>query len=307
MGRRDLRDVSPARVFGKPTLSEVWLGPQQRRARAFGVAAEGQHSAALLLGPRSCGKSIVLDQVLAAVAPDHFFRLSDDWDSGAALLGALLESAGLGGAGLSEIDQRNLLQTFLDLQHRQGNRVVFAVDDAEKLSPDAWGELLRISAMRTGDLVPSMLFAGRPSAAARIKGRQPAMWRLVGANVHNMPAPGSADCSTYIEHRLYAAGVDTAVFPLRARLLIGRLAQGSFTRVNLLAQTAMMLGRQGGRDAISEAMVFDASRRIASGVAARQARGTRARSPSRQGQIDPIERFDDGVPTLHEVRLPGSH
>ena len=86
--------LSPAKIFGRPTADRIWQGPAQRQALAF-LEDPTPGATKLLLGPRSCGKSTILDRYLTDLEDKIYFRSRDGWQSPSILLLALLESADL--------------------------------------------------------------------------------------------------------------------------------------------------------------------------------------------------------------------
>lgn len=236
--------LSPARIFGRPTADQLWLGPTQRRALTF-LRTPIQGTTKLLLGPRGCGKSTLLDAFLGELEGTLYFKSSDRWDSGSALLHALLDSTGMTPTEGSDIARRNLFSHHLEHQRSLGYRIVMAIDDAERFTPDVWSELFRLRAMRCNDgYEPEFILVGRPEAYGYLQSPAGGGWESQRVIAHTLKALETTDVGEYINHRLRSAGLSGTVFSEPARDLIGHLANGSLTSANLLCQMSLVHARK---------------------------------------------------------------
>jgi len=256
MATSALARVSPATIFGRAESGHIWLGPVHSGALWFALRSQAKCRTAILLGPRGCGKSTILDTILQEI-PGVFFRIRGQWDSGASLLSALVESAGLQPAGDAE-SQREALATYFRSQRSSGQITSYAVDDGEQLSADAWQELYRLRTIEVDGYAPYFILVGRPSMQAGLQSRHAGDWMSLRMAVHTMAAPNYDDISAYVLHRLQAAGMPVSTFPTGARTLIARLSEGSFTRVNLLCQASLLLAGRRGSPSVDEGLVIDA-------------------------------------------------
>lgn len=235
---------SPARIFGPPTNDQMWLGPAQRRAILFlRTPVNGQTK--LLLGPADSGKSVLLELQLQDADNTIYFRSEGAWDSPAALLHALLESADVASMESSDVAQRNLFASYLEHQRSLGLDITIAVDDAERLTPELWRELYRLRQIELKDgYRPYFVLAGQPETYSRMQWIAASGWESAAVAVHRLRAPKPPDVSAYISHRLESAGVPTRVFSPSACELIATLSSGSFVWVNMLCQWTLLLARQ---------------------------------------------------------------
>jgi general secretion pathway protein A len=260
--------ILPARLFGRLRPEHIWLGPVQRHALAF-FAARTPGSVALLLGPRGCGKSTVLDTALGRLRKSIYFCSRDSWDSPASLLSALLQSAGLTPTDPSDVAQRNLFSAYLHHQRSLGSDITIAVDDAERLSRDVLRELHRLSAVRLGGgYQPQFVMVGRPLTYSRLQSSKASGWSSAHLTVYNMPPPTAADVVAYVQHRLAVADAPPSLFSTDALDLVATFCQSSYTMVNLLCQVALVLATKQGSPNVDERLVREA----ADGIAARQRR-----------------------------------
>ncbi len=253
-----LLSVSPSVVFGPPEIDQIWMGPEQLRAIAFGIEASQVCGAGFLFGPRGCGKTVALESILRGLSNREFFRLSDSWDSAHAVLAALLESIGERADEPQVEVLRDRFHAFLQSQYRDGRRIIIAVDDANKLTQEAAEELARIAFLDLDGWTPLVLFVGRHEAEWLVDTILPdgnPDERLV----FRMCAPSHLECSEYILARLTAAGIDESIFPESARLLVARLSRGSLVRTNLLCQGSLLTARRRGEVAVTRRDIRDAS------------------------------------------------
>jgi type II secretory pathway predicted ATPase ExeA len=227
---------------------------------SFALEALSRNNTGLLLGMRGCGKSTVLDTCLDNVPDCAFFRLRDRWDSGAALLAALVESAGAKLGSASDAEQRDALRAYLETEKKRGRTVILAVDDAQLLAPEAWVELSRLSAIDIEGYSPRLLIVGRPETLGLF---QPVLTgglssaRIV---VHRMASASQDDVNAYILHRTRSAELPASLFTAAARMLVAKLADGSFARVNLLCQGAMVLLQKQRLQQVDEKLVMEANK-----------------------------------------------
>ena len=251
--------ISPAKIFGRPTADRIWLGSAQRRALAF-LETPTPGITKLILGPHSCGKSIVLDRYLADLQDRIvIFRSRDGWHSPSELLIALLESANLSPATHSDTDRREQFRSYLSEQRDLGNDVLFVIDDAEQLTPSVWLEFYRLSTLVCDDgYSPELLIAGQPQAYEYLKSPMARGWNTCLFAVHRLPRLKPLDVRVYVEERLKSAGLPKTVFSHSARVLTGQLAGGSFTTANLLCQMALVMARQRSETFVGKKLVSSA-------------------------------------------------
>jgi len=268
---------SPARIFGRPTADQLWLGPAQRRALTF-LRTPIEGPTKLLLGPRGCGKSTLLDTFLGELADTLHFKISERWDSGSALLHALLESTDLTPTDGLDITRRNLFSSYLKHQRSQGRRIVIAIDDAERLSPDVWLELYRLRSVRCDDgYEPEFILTGRSEAYGYLQSPAGGGWESTRLIAHTLKALETADVGEYIRHRLHTAGLVGTEFTESARELIGHLSSGSLTSANLLCQMSLVHAHKQSAHIIDDNIVRSA----------RMAMGDQKKAPPREKRDAP--------------------
>ena len=247
--------MSPEEVFGRPKADRISLGPAQHEALAF-LETSAPGTTKIILGPSSCGKSVLLDHYLANLQDKLFFRSSDGWDSPSELLIALLESADLSPVMRSDADLREQFRSYLNEERDLGNDLLFVIDDADQLASSVWLEFYRLRTLvRDDKYSPEFLIAGQPQAYEYLKSSMARGWNTCPLEVHRLPAPAASDIRVYIAQRLKSAGLPKSVFSRPARVLAGKLADGSFTTANLLCQMALFMARQRSEAVVDERLV----------------------------------------------------
>ena len=247
--------LSPAKIFGRPTADRIWLGPAQRRAHAF-LEDTIPGATKLILGPRSCGKSTILDRYLAGLENKIYFRSRDGWHSPTELLIALLESAELDPCSGTDDDRREQFRQYLSRERDDGSDLLLVIDGAEQLTSSVWLEFYRLSTLECDDgYVPELLIAGQPQAYEYLKSPMARDWNTCQFAVHRIPPLEPLDVCMYIKERLNSVGLPEAVFAPAARVLMGKLAGGSFTTTNLLCQMSLVLARKRGATFVDDEIV----------------------------------------------------
>jgi type II secretory pathway predicted ATPase ExeA len=279
-----LAGISPARLFGRPTADSTWLGPAQQAALSHLSGAARDKA---LLGPRSSGRSTVLQYLGTHLDGHVVLHLSGPKSDARSVLAALLLSAELAPWELAEVDQRNLLCVLIQQRCAQGRRVIVAVDDPDELSEGAWDELERLRSWRdtSGTALEIALCAPddpeHPSArfAAGLEPRE----------IHSLGAPGEDEVAAYLDWRLGQAGLANPFTDPAVRLM-ARCTEGRFTGINVLAQMALLLARQREEARVDARIVHEAS----TALAKRRYRAS-AESPF------------DGLPSGREQGVPAAH
>jgi type II secretory pathway predicted ATPase ExeA len=262
-----LRELSPARIFARPTADDLWLGPAQESALSQLVLSTPVRA---LLGPPSSGRSTLLRQlgkptpdrvVLAIAGPQRF---------NSAALKALLRSAGLTTDSLDSGEMRRVVDVFLRERFAQGQRVLVVIDDADEFGSAAFAEVTRLTeADAVTGCKPELILSLEHIDA----GSSPAADYL---RAHATPAlsvlswMSDREVAWYLEWRLGRFGLGGLITPRAARL-IALCSRGSFAAVDHLCQIALLLLRKSDEERVDVALVrraFYRLRRRRSGHAA---------------------------------------
>ena len=249
---------SPARVFARPTADQIWLGPTQRSV--LGRLAEAPGSAVrLLVGPRSCGKTTLLEHWIARFDPSVVLSSRGTELDAAALLASLLRSAGFGPWGLSEIDQRNLLTLFVRQRFMQGRKIVVTIERADRLGLSAMQELDRIGGILVdGEPALQIYLCGSGRLHDRIRSTAGG-WLASHWYACAVEAVSPADAADYIRWRFERSGLSENLFTAAATEFVAHLSEGRFSSINMLCQMALVLLRANGAECVDATLVQRAS------------------------------------------------
>lgn len=249
-----LRELSPARIFARPTAENLWLGPAQESALSQLVLETPLKA---LLGPPSSGRSTLLRQLGKPSESRVVLKVSGPQRFKNAVLKSLLRSAGLATDGLDSREMRRVLDIFLRERYAQGQRVLVVVDDADTFGPAAFAEVLGLSA-RDNQSAPAPELV---LALVHIdEGSSPAADHL---RAHPSPALSvlswmdDREVGWYLNWRLGRFGLDGLITPPAVRL-IARCTRGSFTAVDHLCQIALLLLRKHNEKQVDVTLVREA-------------------------------------------------
>lgn len=253
-----LRDISPARIFARPTAEDLWLGPTRESVLSLLIMPAQTR---VLLGPQSSGRTTLLRHLEQRMSDRATtLRAPGPQTLGKGVLETLLDSAGLAGGDLGMSELRRLLGVYIDESLAKGRRVVIEVDDADRYSEAAWREIERLLAAGSGARRPELLLSlvhldERSSVAA--------------SYVRGLEAPALAvidwlqprEVSSYLRWRLDRFGLAGVNSPSATRL-IAKCTKGCFGAIDHICQMALLLLRKDSGDQISVAIVSRAMRRL---------------------------------------------
>jgi MSHA biogenesis protein MshM len=141
--------------------------------------------------------------------------------------------------------------------HRQGNRVVLLIDEAQGLSDETLETLRLFGNLETqsSKLVQIVLF-GQPELDVRLAQPQLRQLRQRISFSYCLRSLELDETRAYIEHRLSRAGYHGAtLFEPSAMHLLWRAARGSPRLINIQAQKCLMLAYGRGTTSITTALV----------------------------------------------------
>jgi hypothetical protein len=283
-----LREISPARIFARPTAEDLWLGPTQESALSHLVPPRAVRA---LLGPSSSGRTTLLRR-LESQAAGITLKVPGPQRLRASVLKHSLHSAGLRAEGLARDEMQRLLDVFIRERMGRGQRVVIEVDDADGFGAAAWKEVERCwRSGRSNGQGPELLLslvhidAGSSPAADFIRSRpSPAL-----AVVSWLDPNGVA---WYLHWRLERFGLSGLITPAATRL-IARCTRGCFASIDHLCQMALLLLRNRSADQVDVMLVREAMRAL------QRQRERRSRDGSRQSEARIVISRDGEL--LHEL------
>ncbi len=254
-----LRELSPARIFARPTADDLWLGPAHESALS---QLSGNASVRALLGPVSSGRSTLLRCLIARTSDDVLtLHAAGPERLRARVLKSLLGSAGLQSDGLDRDDMRRLLDILIQERLARGRRVLIEVDDADAFGSAAFDEIARLrnlagSSWSGPEFLLSLVHIddGSSPAADFIRAREaPALVVLSWLN--------PSEVSWYLHWRMERFGL-TGLFTPSAIRLIARCTRGCFAAIDHVCQLALLLLRNRAGEQIDVNMVREAIRAL---------------------------------------------
>ena len=244
-------------IKGNPFLNVIdprflYAGDQYEEAIArFIFLAESGRLGGILTGPYGVGKSTVLKHVMAAV--DSRLRLPLirlDAIPGGHLPMARHILADMNISGPTTTLADTLMNFGHATQHQADalTRTLLCIDEAHYLTEGNGLYLvhylsnLRITDRRTHSEIPlfTIILAGSPALLTAIRA-QPSLGQRMQIIVSLAPLP-FAHTAAYIQHHMRAVGGDLWVFDQGALDALCRLSEGLPRKINLLCDTALMLG-----------------------------------------------------------------
>lgn len=285
-----LRELSPARIFARPTAEELWLGPAQESALSHLIEPIPVRA---LLGPASSGRSSLLAAVCGRTAASSL-RSDGRQRTARNLLDDLIRSAGLDGAGLGTSETRRLLTVYILERLARGQRVVIELDDADTIAASAWQEIVKLTASAEhGDRRPELLLSlvhldpGGSAAGDFLREcAAPALCVLSWLTPEEVHA--------YLHWRLERFDLVGAFTPSAVRL-IARCTEGRFAAVDHISQIALLLLRNGAGEQVDVTLVREAMRVM------RRKRRAPAGRPLGRGRAEVIVSCDGQTLGRHQL------
>ncbi len=210
----------------------------------------------LITGEIGCGKTMLAETLQGMLSGGGYRVVSvpNPPRTSAALLGALLEAAGGPNAGGSAARLAGLVREQLQATIDQGQRVVLAIDEAQRLDARALDELRMLTNTGSGGSAPAVLL-GQPELSTRI-GRYPQLAQRIVVRYHLQPMRAD-EIEGYISHRTRIAGSPRRLFTRRAAAAVHEETGGTPRLVNLLCANALFVGASRGEDQIGADTIRD--------------------------------------------------
>ncbi|NCA82214.1 MAG: hypothetical protein EOM72_05655 [Opitutae bacterium] len=260
---------------GNPFLNAIdrrylFAGDQHREAIArLAFLAESGRLAGALTGPCGVGKTTVLSQVAAEVeARYHLPVLRLDAVPGGhlPLTRQILSALKLDASAATLPEALLQFRRLADLRPDAPPRTVLLVDDAQDLVADPGLHFLRhlanlrVPNRKTQAAEPlfTLILAGAPELLPAIQS-DPAFAQLIQI-LFRLDPLSDAQTTAYVQHHMRAVGGDIWSFDRPALEAIWRFSGGLPRRINLLCDTAFMLGFAAKTAQVSAALVEQAAR-----------------------------------------------
>ncbi|MFH1021977.1 MAG: AAA family ATPase [Planctomycetota bacterium] len=225
-------------------------------------AAAERPGVMLLLGAPGAGKTMILRMMRKGLEGKKFLlptvvfpRLEPDF-----FLREIARQLGLDPAGTTRLDTLRVLSGFFHEggKARQEMTVVLSVEDAQAIPDPAVFEDLRfLFNFAGGGPRLFIVLAGTPELEARLKA-VPSLQSVVGI-VSRIEPLDEEETRGYVEHRLATAGGRKDLFEAEALREIHAMSGGNPRRINLICDTALLVGSGDGARVVTAALVRKAA------------------------------------------------
>jgi len=268
-----LREISPARIFARPTADDVWLGPARESALR---QLSAPHPVRVLAGPRSSGRTSLLRHWESVSHADAaFLRVQGPQRIRENLLQALADSVGLATARQDCEDLRRQLDSHIRRSRQSGRRLILVIDDADEIGPLALDEILRLTRPDHGDAgIPELLLVLADTGRDRSPAAGFASSCRASAHI-GLSWLDPTEVGLYLRWRTERFGLG-AVFSDAATALIAARTHGCFSAVDHVGQLALLLLRNGRSDHVDTLLAGEAIRILQRQSGQREPRAERA-------------------------------
>ena len=248
----------------------LFAGDQHEEAIArLAFLAESGRLAGALIGPAGVGKSTVLSHVAAEVeARYHLPVLRLDAVPGGhlPLVRQILSALKLDASAANLPEALLQFRHWADLRPDATPRTVLLIDDAQTIAADPGLHFLRYLAnlrvpnrkTRAEEPLFTLILAGTPELQPALQA-DPAFAQLIQIFFRLAPFT-DAQTTAYVQHHMRAVGGDIWSFDRPALEAIWRHSGGLPRRINLLCDTALMLGFAAQATQVTETLVEQAAR-----------------------------------------------
>ncbi len=217
-------------------------------------AIENRRGGTVLAGASGLGKSLLikslvegLDEAFAPVAHIVFPQMPAD---------ELMSCIATQLSNIEQPPQRvsdsvHVIQKFLEENSAAGRHAILAIDEAHLISDRDSLEAIRmlLNFESSGRPQVTLFLVGQPSLLARLD-RHRSLRDRIGVQCLLRPF-NLAETTSYISHRMTAAGATSSCFQDDAMVAIQELTHGVPRAINRLCDLALLIGYAEGQDSIS--------------------------------------------------------
>jgi general secretion pathway protein A len=213
----------------------------------------------MITGRPGTGKTTLIGELVESLSSDNVFTANlvctqlkaDD------LLRSVAYSFGIGSAKIDKAELLHRLEVLFQRWHREGQRALLIVDEAQDLTSSAIEELRLLTNIQAGGQPLLQIFLlGQPELRDMIVSpdMEQVHQRIVAAS--HIEGLGSDETEAYVLHRLQVVGwcgdpaIDRGIFPL-----IHKFSEGIPRRINLICSRLFLLGSVEERHTITTADV----------------------------------------------------
>jgi type II secretory pathway predicted ATPase ExeA len=241
----------PAFTYRTPAFAEGF-------ARLLYDATDLRGGLSLITGEIGCGKTMLAHALAGHLAgrDGRVVTLPYPKVTPAQMLATLAEGLGIESPPRGKLPLITALGKRLAELHRNGERPVFVVDEAQLAGPSLLEEIRLLTNYEDRqDKHLHVVLLGQPELRDRVR-KRPQVDQRVSLRFHVEPMEED-DVRGYVEHRLGVAGATRAIFAPDAFPVIAARSGGVPRRVNTLATQALFVGAMRRLETIDGALVQD--------------------------------------------------
>jgi len=238
----------------------AFLFPAKRHRHALTMLEYALSQAsgfALITGEVGCGKTTVVRHFLESTAePLNVAFITNAYPGLGPLLPWIMDALGQESGDSSPSELYRRFVTYVKKVYAAGVRTMLVIDEAQNLSVESLEELRVLSNVNAGkDLQLQTVLIGQPELRQTL--RQQNMRQFAQRIVidHHLEALQPAETLGYVRHRLTVAGGKADLFTPEALNLVHQCTGGVPRLVNIVCDTALVLGFADQRPSIDAAIV----------------------------------------------------
>ena len=266
----------------------LWLG--EKHEEAFAILQYGileSKGFIVIVGEPGTGKSTLLNATVASFGSNVFFaKISDPALTEMDFFNVAANALRMGRNFQNKAEFLIQLEAFVKAAGVQFKKVIFVIDEAQRLAPETLEQLRVFSNVELpGQKVVSCIFAGQPEFLDTIRKNRALSQRVFLS--HIIQPLTQPETEEYIAHRLKVAGRDEPIFTAAAVQEAFRLSRGNPRLINILCDQALLIGYSTHLKTIGPETVRETTKNAS----------IRLQSPSKNLAAEPKTEADAGPPS----------
>lgn len=246
-----------------PDPDFLFFGNSHRRAMnilEYGV--ESDSGITVISGEVGTGKTTLVRGLVSELG-EHYKvgMITNTQQDFGDLLKWVLHSYGIETDETDRVRLYGLLEEFISRQHREGNRVILIIDEAQNLSQEAVEDIRMLTNINVDkDLMLQLILVGQPELVEMLRKKELRQFaQRVSADYLLQPLTYK-ETESYIRHRIKVAGGDENLFAQTAYATVYYHSGGIPRIINTICDMALVYGFADEAPRIRKEVVLDAIR-----------------------------------------------